>query len=501
MSYGSRLFQLAGAWTRALLAPILVFIATSVDRSYQTDFWHHLARGDAMAEQGRLVNEDLFTYTVAGQPFQDNNWLTQLFYHAVFQLGGLPLVQTVNSLTLALTFGLLVWLCRQKSGSLPLAGAIGVFAFFGTWQLLIIRPQTFSLLLFVLLYAALEFSDRRRWLLLVPPVILALWANLHGGFPIGLVLVGSYLLVAVVEGVRMGGWNVVRDHTVWALAACLLVSTAATCVNPYGWKIWLYVRQTSALASARRIDEWVPPGLDLFISKVWVTSVLAMLVLFALPKRRPTVREIGLVVCFLPLACGSIRMVAWWMLIAAPIAAALLAGNLPRSWLVSEDEQPSPVSLAVLAGLLLVAVFCAPVMERYNPVLPLVRSTHRTEYDLAKATSHLTRDGRARRVFTRFEWGEYFGWALAGRAKIFMDARIEIYPDDVWQQYAAVTRGRADWQKILDDYQVDVLVLDRGYHAELLPQLDRVGTWTQTLEAGPVLVFERSALARASTAP
>ena len=46
------------------------------------------------------------------------------------------------------------------------------------------------------LYALLEGSDKRPRLLLVPPLLLALWANLHGGFPIGLVLVGCYLLAA-----------------------------------------------------------------------------------------------------------------------------------------------------------------------------------------------------------------------------------------------------------------------------------------------------------------
>jgi hypothetical protein len=119
-------------------------------------------------------------------------------------------------------------------------------------------------------------------------------------------------------------------------------------------------------------------------------------------------------------------MVVWWMLIAAPIAATLLADNLPRTWLVEEEEQPSPIAAGALALLLLVAVFCAPVMERYNAVLPLVRSTHRTEYDLARVTERLSRDG-GRRVFSRFEWGEYLGWALADRGTVFMDERIEIF--------------------------------------------------------------------------
>ena len=163
------------AWTRALLAPALVFIATAVDRNYQTDFWHHLARGRAMAASGGLVDRDLFTYTVPGRPFQDTNWLSQLFYYFLYEHGGLALVQFANSLTLAAVIGVVVWMCRRRCPSLLVAGALGVFTFFGLWQLLIIRPQTFSLLLFVLMYAALDAAERRPWLLAVLAVSRTYW--------------------------------------------------------------------------------------------------------------------------------------------------------------------------------------------------------------------------------------------------------------------------------------------------------------------------------------
>src|SRR6267154_177228 len=71
-----------------------------------------------------------------------------------------------------------------------------VFLFIGLWQLFLIRPQTISLLLFVLLYTVLEGAERRPWLLTLAPCLLALWANVHGAFPIGLVLIGCYLLAA-----------------------------------------------------------------------------------------------------------------------------------------------------------------------------------------------------------------------------------------------------------------------------------------------------------------
>jgi hypothetical protein len=507
-------FLPTGAWTRALLAPALVFIATAMDRNYSTDFWHHLARGRAMAQHGGLVDQDLFTYTVPGQPFQDTNWLTQLVYYALHSLGGLSLVQFVNSLTLAVMMGLLVALCWRKSRSLLVSGGLGVCVFIGLLQLLIIRPQTFSLLLFVALYAVLELADHRRWLLLVPPVIMALWVNLHGGFPIGLVLIGSCFLAAAWDA-----WHnapapnptpsarssllrslvpVWRDPRCRMLALCLAASVLATLANPYGWKVYLYVRTTSIAASSRHIDEWVPPGLNLMVGRVWVLSMLLLLVLFALPGRRPTSREICLLLCFLPLACGSVRMVSWWLLIMAPIAAGLMAGNLPKDLLDrAENEKPSWGAAGFLALLVLGVVVCIPALESFNPVLNSVRSPHRDEYDLQTIADHLVQADKqrpgTRRVFSRFEWGEYLGWSLSPAGyTIFMDGRIEIFPDDVWTRYSAVTIARADWEKILDDYQVDTLLLDSTYHTDLLRQVEQSPHWQGPVkEVGKAVLFLR----------
>jgi hypothetical protein len=488
------------AWAWAILAPALAFIATSIDRGYQTDFWHHLARGRAIVDKGDLVNEDLFTYTVLGKEFQDANWLTQVFYYRLYSHGGLALVQFVNSLTLAVVLGVVVALCWRASRSIVLAGAVGAFTFFGLWQVLIIRPQTFSLLLFVLLYGTLTLAERgwRLLLLLLPPVFMGLWANLHGGFPIGLVLIGCFLLAAAWRAWWEQGWGVLRDGYTWALAVCLVASVLATFANPYSWKVYQYVSTTSNVAAARRIDEWVPPGLDLLVSKVWVASVLLLLLLFALPGRRPTVREVILVLCFLPLACGSVRMVAWWLLVSAPISAGLMAANLSRPASAAVPERPTWASGAFFGLIVLAAVLSVPWLESRNPMLWSVRGAgHRTEDDLETVAQRLAERDGTKRIFSRFEWGEYLSWSLSPHYKVFMDARIEIYPDDVWGQYSAITRGRADWHEILDRYQVDCLLLDASYHTELLPQVEKSLAWQRSFQAGDAVLFLRCAEVRA----
>jgi hypothetical protein len=479
-------------WVRLLLAPAIIFIATAVNRNYQTDFWHHLARGRAIAEQGRLVDNDLFTFTVAGKPLQDANWGSQLIYYGLYQLGGLTLVQAINSLTLAAMMALLVRLTWRRSGSLAVAYGVCLVVFLGLWQLLIIRPQTFSFLLFVGMYAALEAAPTRWRLYAVPPFLMALWVNLHGGFPIGFGLIGCFLLAALVRACLRA-----EDSSRWkeagVLALCLAAAGLATLINPYAWKVYQYVGLTSTVAPSRGIEEWLPPGNGLLVSKVWMLSVVATLILFALPGRRPAVREVVLVCCFLPLTCGAVRMVAWWLLVVAPILAVQLAANLPTSWRTAPTEdKPSTAAGVVCAFLIACMSFSLPCFDRYNPLLARPGRGHRTETDLQVMADELAAQQTAGRVFTRFEWGEYLSWAVGPNFKVFMDGRIEIFPDEVWASYAAVTRGRADWDEILKAYEVDWLLLDETHHGDLLPLVRQSkDRWTETCRQGNAVLFAR----------
>src|SRR5262249_17230635 len=118
---------------------------------------------------------------------------------------------------------------------------------------------------------------------------------------------------------------------------------------------------------------------------------------------------------------------------------------------------------AALVGLIAVAVVLSlPGLAGYNPVLRAQarHASPRVEADLQAVADHLSARLPTGRVFSRLEWGEYLAWSLAPQFRVFMDGRIEIYPDDVWAQYAAVTSGRANWEELLDRYQVDALVLD-----------------------------------------
>jgi hypothetical protein len=496
-------------WVRLLFAPALLCIAAGIDRNYQTDLWHHLARGRLIVAEGRMIDTDRFSYTVPGRPFIDCNWGWQVVFFELYRLGGLPLLQAVNCAVLVALMALLVGLCQRRGGSALAAALAGVLTVLGLWQqAVLIRPQTTSFLLFVVLYALLEGADRRRWLLGLAPLVLAVWVNCHGGFPVGLGLVGCYVLAALLETPAPRASEDVKRSSLarragralpWAV--CLLLCCLATLLNPYGWRVYEYVLHTSGTASRRRIDEWLPPALNEPIGMVWLASILLILILSILlirAGRRPTVRELVLVCVFLPPTCGSARMIGWWLLATAPILAGQIAAVLPQP----RPEEPgrTNVGAAATCGLLALAmVLSLPWFEGINPFfLTGLKQHHRTEDDLREVADRLPRGDGQRRLFTRFAWGEYLGWRLSPDYAVFMDGRIEIYPDDVWVRYESVTRGRDDWQQILDGYGVDWLVLDgtpNGYHAALLAEVQASPHWKEEKEfrRGNVIVFRRKA--------
>lgn len=475
---------------RYLLVPVLVFMAQASDTGYLADFWHHLARGQVILESGELLDHDIFTFTVANEHFQDANWLSQCHYAWLYSLAGLALVQTVNALVLAVALGLLVHLCRRHSGSLVIAMAVGLGVFLGLWQVLTIRPQSFSLLLFVVFLGILYRSMDRPIVLLWLPPLEALWTNLHGAFPIGCFLIGAFGLAELLRAIRLRRWT----PRLTALSLTLVGALVATLANPYGWRIYEYVGVTSQRAQSRGIDEWLPPSFDQWIGLAFFVSLgLLAIVMFAawkLRNHRPNLEEACLLICFLPLAATSIRMDAWWLLvIALPLGRALAAlfpqardGSAPRSL-------GATITVAVLC---LLAVFSVPWLAPLNPLLRW-KNQERTETHLEAVHRHLTTEFTGGRVFTRLEWGEYLGWRGRPDFPVFMDGRIEIYPDLIWQAYSDITQGRDNWETLLDDYRVDIVVLDMDLHGRLglFDKVRATPGWRETFREGDAVVFVR----------
>ena len=222
-------------------------------------------------------------------------------------------------------------------------------------------------------------------------------------------------------------------------------------------------------------------------------SLVVLVLLLAINWRRhlyrPRLLDMVLVLCFLPLAAGSVRMVAWWLLATAPLATLLLVRLLPV--VQKPENKPTAGAALTCAALVLLAVFSVPGLQACNPLLAF-RPKDRVEDDLDAVLQRVSAHPGTGRIFTRFEWGDYFTWAADQRFTVFMDGRIEIFPDQVWKEYESITRGQ-DWQHLLDTYHVDAMVLDSDYHARtgLLEKVKASPAWVHTFESNTAQLYLR----------
>ena len=162
----------------ALLVPM-----SAVDLAYQ------LRAGAEILSSRGIPDTDTWTYTVQGVRWLDQQWGAQAILAAVFGVGG----WTGLAILRAVLVGLALWFVRatlRASGCARRpATVITILAFIVASPALALRPQLFAIVLFAAttwILAKRREHPRRLWLI---PVIALAWANLHGSFPLVVVLV------------------------------------------------------------------------------------------------------------------------------------------------------------------------------------------------------------------------------------------------------------------------------------------------------------------------
>jgi len=208
---------------------------------FDFDIYWHLANGREMLAQGRIVNDEIFSYTKAGTPFSNHEWLAQIVLYLVYALAG---DVGLNVFKIALAAGVIFLLfrtCRMLGASLVLAALLSTVAVLIAAERYLVRPELFSLLGVALLsYILYGFRAGRlsavalRWL----PLIMLLWDWLHGAV-FGAVLLGVWALsenfkYLVRRQTSLPGCAVLPALRLKELNFWLAMSLATMMINPWG---------------------------------------------------------------------------------------------------------------------------------------------------------------------------------------------------------------------------------------------------------------------------
>jgi hypothetical protein len=454
------------------------------------DFWFHLKTGEYFFMTGGAPRMEMYSFTYHGIPWIAHGWLSGVFFYAVWSVAGLKPLIFIFALLVAIAF----WIAFKRANSHPFfAGVAVLLAVWTAMPNIGVRPRVFTIL-FASIYLALlgRFTRgvKERWIWLLIPLMI-LWANLHGGFFIGLALIG---LTAV--GMVLDYWSGVLAEPeslrprLRRLALLFAGCVLAGMVNPYGVK--LYTAPITVLRSPicqDLVTDWLSPDFHLPTARPLLLLLLLTVAALALSPRRPKPSEVLLFLATLYATLKTQRNAVIFALVSAP-----LFSNYFQLWFDSTrfgqrfgaaraDSNPRLARIFTIALLLPLLVFAYKLKTAVysNPTQQSLRVP-------VQAVEFLKQKGITGNTFAAPNvWGAYVLWA-APNNPVYIDGR-DVYPDTFWKEFVDILYGRVDWRGIFDQRGVQIVLLEPGTMLER--QLGEAPGWERIYQDDMSVVFRR----------
>ena len=431
------------------------------------DIWMHLRVAGDIVASGEIPRVDQYSAVAAGRPHLSHEWLSALIFLGIYKFGGGEAFSVFRALIM-LAMLLLLWFSLEKRArSHILTVPILALAAYIILERVFVRPHIFTLLFLCIWIFCLEHwrrERRLRYLIILVP-LQVLWANLHGGYMIALVL-GAMMTGSTALLVLFPSWSKGESYAgsdVAKLAALTAACLVASLINPHGVGL-VEFSLTTSLASdyiKQFVYEWGSPLADKYMRRAYGFNVvlslfiLMWLGLFLNLKRRPLLDAVFALLATL-ITIQAIRFVSFIGILGFPLTV--------RAWLAVADTQAKPLLLrrhpyleAVLIGLLLASTII------YG--FPYDKTTHRRigwgfggrlPY---KTVNFLVDHDHEGIIFNDYADGAYLLHHLSPKVRPVMDSRIDVYGSELTHEYFSSRDDPVKFFQYLNKYNVSFILL------------------------------------------
>ena len=427
------------------------------------DYFWHLKAGEYIAAHLALPAGDPFSYTFQGKPWVLHEWLFEAGLYGVYALLGTAGVKLLTAVLGALSTYIVYRAASRLLGASTLALALAIACLTMQAGGFVPRPQLVTYVLFAvfvhLLVAFKYFADDRR-LWMIPPLLL-LWANMHGGYVIGIVLLGLFCtcewLIYLTGPANPAHWRRLRNLSLIGLGGALV-----TAINPAGVGGWLFPLQVMNMDFANSvIAEWQSPNFRDLDGKLYLVLAFGFFLANIYRQTKPDLTEIALPVFFLFAGFVSVRHTPLAMLILVPFAAvALRDGPVQRfySRVTGSGKQLGNAEYALNWALL-----CVIGMTFYllNPTQQANAQVRLNALMPVKAVEFVKSHGITGRMLNEYAQGGYLIYHLYPQQQVFIDGRADLYGGEFIKEFIKIRHGAPGWDKAFDKYAIDYLIVRR----------------------------------------
>lgn len=485
------------AWAWLSFALGLAYFLFSRMRIYHTDVWGHLAYGRWIVDHRALpLTEPLLTLA-KGVPWVDTAWLSKVTGYEAFSWFGIAGLQFIHAVTLTAAFAAItLGVYRKTRGVASAILALATFILVDYQQLIIQRPQDVGLACFAVTFV-LAMSLRPRWSdWVVIPALFAVWANFHGSFPCGLLV-----LLAVAAGRAIDLWRktgrlslALKSGLAWKPLLLAQLAAAAALLNPHGLGIYADILTISRNPNLEALIDWDPLTLRMWQGQAFALVCVALCGAYRFSPRRVSAAEVLLLVGFGGLSLWTLRMIAWW----GPLAGYFLALHAAAAWrqrvkgpVVAPAPERRGLWSVVTVGLVWIFFAYSPFgLERIHgrpqgkeAAEALRRGvSDRTPLAVVEYLREHADELPGGQMYNSQEWGDYLQWAAPAKFQVFANSHVHVLPSEVWEDFLQICQGRADWEDKLDRYGVNTVLVDTTNYDGLVRALREQPGWQEVYQ-------------------
>ncbi|WP_437187697.1 hypothetical protein SH668x_001103 [Planctomicrobium sp. SH668] len=487
-------------WLTLVLAGLYVY--SNLLPIWHTDIWGHLSYGRWIVENRAVPQLEPLMPLSKGIPFLDLPWLSQIIGYGVVQRFGVTGLQFLNGLGTTLAVGLLAICVYNRTGRLGAALLTLLVFYWGAYQqFLVFRPQLAGLVCFAVVFMMAASNQWRRWYLVALPIVFTAWANLHGSFIVGFLLMGAFVVGRATDLYRHSrSWKIViSDRTLRGMVLATQLSLAAVLLNPYGLAIYGEIFAVSRHPNLETLIEWDPLTLRMKQGQAALVIALTLVALYRVSPRRVTAREVLLLCGFGIGMLWHSRMILWW----SPVAAyyiGLHAAATFQKWWGTSDKPVKTGGVWTVASLGIIWIAFAYTPFGIEVIHGRPKDAKAVEKRLHAAVSrstpieiadYLNRNPPVGMVFNTYEWGDYLLWAGPKGMQIFANSHAHLIPEEIWSDYHAISRLGVNWEDRLNRYSVNTVVVDQRSRGDLIKALEKLTTWKKSYSDAKGAVFKR----------
>ena len=464
------------------------------------DFFWHLKSGQWIWENRALPESDPFSYTASmleGGRVRfifTSFWLSQVFFYLFFLAGDMPGIVISRFLIAGL---LCFFMLKLRRGDKILYLSLLTMALALVLRSYPLeRPQFFSFIFFgALLFMLQRIKDapEDRAALFGLPLLMLVWANMHGGYALGIMTIILYL---AMEGLKFAHVSL-RPLSGDAYRRLVLAGLAAIVIsflNPGTYHVFargVLFQAASAISDNLEFQStvWIFKKYgDYSILVYWFILACAVSAL-VLDRRRPDITKVALIACIGYFSFTTLRYVAFLLIAAIPV----IGESFSRTRFLK-------VIRAILypAALAIAIFFTAPYTG-----LETIRSGEwvDTRKFPVKAADFILQKDLKGNMYNFFNWGGYLIWRLAPERKVFIDGRTldsVLYEQAIFIDKAVVDpqSGTPVWKYFLDERHVDYIVIPCSRDSRSFPlceALMRDRDWVPVFSDQTSAIFVRNA--------